>query len=407
MINLNDKFKPLFESDKRYFILTGGRGSSKSFHAKAFEALLAYERGHKILDTRYTLKSAQKSTIPEFIEKIDLLETPGHFSIKNDTIMNTYSGSEVFFSGIKTSSGNQTANLKSLQGVTTWVLDEAEELVDEQTFDTINLSIRQKGVQNRIILILNPTTKDHWIWERWFEGYTKYITIDGFDVPISTHPDICNIHTTYLDNLNNLHEDYIYEMRKLKEENPDKYRHIVLGGWREKAEGVIFDNWLEGEFDESLPYVWGMDFGYSIDPTTLIKVAIDETKKKIHLKEYLYTPKLSETEIISILANNIPNQNDLIVADSAETRLIDAISVAGYNIVPSQKGPGSVTAGIKKIQGYDVIIDPDSHNAKKEFNNYAWHDKRSGVPQDKWNHIIDPLRYVVDELSSTTPFFFG
>lgn len=86
-----------------------------------------------------------------------------YFDINKTEIINKISKSEIIFRGIKTSSGDNTANLKSLQGVTTWILDEAEELTDESTFDKIDLSIRQKGKQNRVILILNPSTKEHWI----------------------------------------------------------------------------------------------------------------------------------------------------------------------------------------------------------------------------------------------------
>ena len=81
---------------------------------------------------------------PEFQEKIELLNLEHDFEILKSEIKNKQSGSEILFKGLKTSSGDQTANLKSLQGVTTWILDEAEELVDEKTFDKINLSIRQK-----------------------------------------------------------------------------------------------------------------------------------------------------------------------------------------------------------------------------------------------------------------------
>ena len=74
------------------------------------------------------------------------------------------------FKGIRTSSGNQTAALKSLNGVTTFVLDEAEELVDENTFDKIDFSVRTQDKQNRCIMIMNPTTKEHWIYQRFFQN---------------------------------------------------------------------------------------------------------------------------------------------------------------------------------------------------------------------------------------------
>jgi phage terminase large subunit len=126
LITLNKKYEPLFNNDTRFFIVTGGRGSSKSFGVGTFANLLSFESGHRILFTRQTMTSAHLSIIPEFQEKIDLMELNPFFSINKSEIINTQSGSEIIFRGIKTSSGDQTANLKSLQGVTTWIFDEAE-----------------------------------------------------------------------------------------------------------------------------------------------------------------------------------------------------------------------------------------------------------------------------------------
>ena len=166
---INNKYLKLDE-ESRYYIVTGGRGSGKSFSVNTLLCWLTYESGHTILFTRYTLRAASISIIPEFIEKIELLGKQGDFHVTKDEITNRKTGSKILFRGIKTSSGNQVANLKSLQGVTTWVLDEAEELVDESIFDTIDLSVRQKGIQNRVVMILNPTTKEHFIYQRFFEG---------------------------------------------------------------------------------------------------------------------------------------------------------------------------------------------------------------------------------------------
>ena len=105
------------------------------------------------------MTSAHLSIIPEFLEKIGLLGFDDVFSINKAEVLNTNNNSDILFRGIRTSAGNQTASLKSLQGISTWVLDEAEELIDENIFDTIDLSIREKNIHNRIILILNPVTK--------------------------------------------------------------------------------------------------------------------------------------------------------------------------------------------------------------------------------------------------------
>ena len=160
MIELQSQYKLIPQSESRYTIITGGRGSGKSFNITTLILLLTLEEGHTILFTRYTLKSAHISIIPEFLEKIDLLDLRSMFYITKDEIVNLQSGSKILFRGIKTSSGDQTANLKSLQGVSTWVLDEAEELTDESIFDKIDLSIRHKDLPNRAECVcIPPNTK--------------------------------------------------------------------------------------------------------------------------------------------------------------------------------------------------------------------------------------------------------
>ena len=110
---LHDKYQAL-GNDTRYFVVTGGRGSGKSFAVNTFLAFLTMEKGHKILFTRYTMVSAATSIIPEFLEKLELFGIAKHFRITKDEILNTATGSSIIFKGIKTSSGNQTAALKSL-----------------------------------------------------------------------------------------------------------------------------------------------------------------------------------------------------------------------------------------------------------------------------------------------------
>ena len=266
---LNKKYVSLFDSDSRYFIATGGRGSGKSYGVNIFLLSLTYEVGHVILFTRYTLTSAHISIIPEFLEKIEMLGNHSDFHVTKDEIINLKTGSKIIFKGIKTSSGTQTANLKSLAGVTTFVLDEAEELKDEDVFDKIDLSIRAKNNQNRVILVLNPSTKEHFIYRKFFES--KGIN-GGF---IGKKEDTTYIHTTYLDNKENLSESFLKQIEEIKLRRPEKYKHTILGGWLNKAEGVIFTNWTLGNFIDSEDTIFGQDFGFSKDPTTLIETYID------------------------------------------------------------------------------------------------------------------------------------
>lgn len=384
VLKINPKFEPLVTSKCRYFIVTGGRGSAKSFSSSTMLTGLTFERGHRILFTRYTLTSAHLSIIPEFIEKIDLLDLNDNFNITNKDITNKLTGNEILFRGIKTSSGNQTANLKSLQGITTWVNDESEELVDEDTFDTIDLSIRQKGIQNRIILILNPTTKEHWIYKRFFQDNGVK---EGFN---GEKNDVCYIHTTYQDNIKHLSQSFLNQVERIRETNSKKYKHKILGGWLDKAEGVVFDRWEFGEFNpDGLQTSCGMDFGFSVDPDSLTEVAIDKVKKKIYLKEHIYQKGLKTHILAQMILDRVGNM--LIIADSAEPRLIEDLKFKGVNIRPVKKG--TIESGVTIMQGYDLIVEPKSTNIARELNNYAYADKGSKLYIDDFNHAIDGSRY--------------
>ena len=387
MIEVHKKYKEILAKDSRYYIVSGGRGSGKSFSVNALLVLLTYEAGHTILFTRYTLSSAYISIIPEFIEKLEMLGLLGDFHITKDEIKNKRSGSKIIFRGIKTSSGDQTANLKSLTGITTWVVDEAEELTDEQKFDTIDLSVRQQGKQNRVILILNPTTKEHFIYGRFFEdrGVNEGVN--------KTVDNTTYIHTTYLDNKDNLSQSYLDQIEQMKLRRPEKYKQQILGAWLNKAEGVIFDNWTIGEFKHIGTSVWGQDYGFAADPSTLVEVNIDSTNKRIYLKECFYLQRLTTSQISEL---NIKHaRGGLIIGDSAEPRLLSEIKAKGCNVRPSIKGQGSITYGISLLQDYDIIVSPDSTNLIKELNNYSWLEKKSNTPIDNWNHLIDAVRYAV------------
>jgi len=387
LIEVHKKYKEILAKDSRYYIVSGGRGSGKSFSVNALLVLLTYEAGHTILFTRYTLSSAYISIIPEFIEKLEMLGLLGDFHITKDEIKNKRSGSKIIFRGIKTSSGDQTANLKSLTGITTWVVDEAEELTDEQKFDTIDLSVRQQGKQNRVILILNPTTKEHFIYGRFFEdrGVNEGVN--------KTVENTTYIHTTYLDNKDNLSQSYLDQIEQMKLRRPEKYKQQILGAWLNKAEGVIFDNWTIGEFKHIGTSVWGQDYGFAADPSTLVEVNIDSTNKRIYLKECFYLQRLTTSQISEL---NIKHaRGGLIIGDSAEPRLLSEIKAKGCNVRPSIKGQGSITYGISLLQDYDIIVSPDSTNLIKELNNYSWLEKKSNTPIDNWNHLIDAVRYAV------------
>ena len=394
-IRIHSAYKPLITSKKRYFLLTGGRASLKSTTIHDFSSRLSYEKGHGILVTRYTMSSAEKSIIPEFESSIKLNGSFNDFHKSGNKYTNKHTGSFILFSGIKTNSGDQTANLKSLAGITTWVIDEGEDFTDEVVFDDIDDSIRGNWNQNRVIWVQNPSTKEHFIYKRWIEKSFSYIDIEGHQVIVSNHKDVEPIHTTYhiAERMGYLSKSFLNKVNEIKINNPKKYRHKYLGGWLEKAEGVVFENWSLGDFNpDGLQTYFGQDYGFSNDPTTLIEVAIDKKKRKIYAKELLYKTGLITSQIADVNIKFCGRK--LIVGDSAEPRLISELQ-AFSNIIPAKKGQGSITAGVMILQDYEIIVEHNSINLVKELNNHVYADKGSKTYKDDWNHLIDALRYIV------------
>lgn len=369
--------------------MTGGRGSGKSFAVALFLNTITYEAGHKILFTRYTLTSANVSIIPEFVEKIEMMGRMDDFRITKDEIINLTTGSSIMFKGIRTSSGNQTAALKSIQGVTTFVLDEAEELIEEELFDKIDLSVRSQTKQNRVIIIMNPATKEHWIYRRFFED-------NKVEAGSNLIKENCTyIHTTYEDNKENLPDSFLSRVFEMKIKRPDKYEHQILGGWLEKAEGVILSNWKVGDFIPLERMCYGQDFGFSEDPTTLVKCSLDLEGRKLYVKEVYGKRGLTTREIAR--KNLQYAGNSLIMADSAEPRLISEIKSMGVNVQAVKKKHGSILSGIAMLQDLEIIVDRNSTEIIKELNNYIWHDNNER-PVDKFNHYIDAIRYALTKL---------
>ena len=319
---------------------------------------------HQILYTRYTMVSAGMSIIPEMMEKIELDGTTKYFKTTKTDIVNNMTKSRIMFRGIKTSSGNQTAKLKSIQGITTFVCDEAEEWTSEEEFDKIMLSIRKKGIQNRIIIIMNPCDSNHFIYKKYIEKTHKLAEIDGVQVQISTHPNVLHIHTTYFDNLENLSPEFLKEVEDMKANNPEKYAHVVIGRWADVAAGAVFKKW--GIVDNAL-YLDEVDYR-----TGLLSSDIIKTLRPWGLK---------------------------VIADSADPRLIQEVHNGGIRIYAVEKGAGSVNAGLDKMKSMEIYITKRSYNLQSEFRKYVWAKDKDGNyindPEDHDNHGIDAVRYYV------------
>lgn len=230
----------------------------------------------------------------------------------------------------------------------------------------------------RIICDYNPAIGvDHWL-DDWIPDYPPLIT-------------------TYRDNPH-LTEEQITDIERRKDQ---PYWWQIYGqGVRASREGVIFDNWKEGAFDEALPYCYGLDFGYHPDPTAMVKIAVDARRKIIYLSECLYLHRLGTDAVIDAVSARLERQNDMIIADSAEKRLIVDMRTKGrLNVTPAEKGPDSVRAGLRRMLDYQIIVAPDSHNLVKELSNYVWNDRKSDTPVDEYNHLLDAARYAFGRLA--------
>jgi PBSX family phage terminase large subunit len=237
-ITLNRKYDPLFRGNfGRYAVLTGGRGSGKSFAVATYIAneLLA-GTNIRILYLRYTMVSTKNSIVEEFLSKIKLmgLEQQFRYSKSDDSIEAIATGSKLIFSGLKGSTGDNTAKLKSIEGVSQVVFEEAEELIQSESIvDTVDFSVRHKIATNRIIFVLNPSTHNHWIYTRFFENIvdTKFNGI---------HEDTLYIHTTYKDNIKHLSSSFLSQILEVKRKNYRKYLHLFEGEWILEVEGALW-----------------------------------------------------------------------------------------------------------------------------------------------------------------------
>ena len=402
MIEPQAIYHPLYTDNEKFIILiTGGRGSGKSLNASTFIERLTFEMTeaekivHQILYTRYTMVSAGMSIIPEMMEKIELDGTIKYFKTTKTDIVNKMTKSRIMFRGIKTSSGNQTAKLKSIQGITTFVCDEAEEWTNEEEFDKIMLSIRKKGIQNRIIIIMNPCDSNHFIYKKYIENTHKLVEIDGVQVQVSTHPNVLHIHTTYQDNLNNLSPEFLKEVEDMKVSNPEKYAHVVIGRWADVAEGAVFKKWgIVKEFPTWAKKVaLASDWGYTNDPSTGIRCGIVDNR--LYVDELFYETGM----LTNAIAEKLKPWGLKVYGDSADPRLIQEIKNRGVNIYPVDKFPGSIKAGIDKIHEMELFVTERSYHIIEELRKYVWDKDKDGhyinEPVDAWNHCIDPIRYYI------------
>lgn len=375
-LKINPTFEPLFEDHldiPRYYQVFGGRGSGKSFVVAIMAVKKTYSPfKHKILYLRQTMTSSEDSTIADVRAAIEFLGLGRDFRERNNTIVNIVTGSTISFKGIR-STGTQTAKLKSLSGITILIVEEAEEVESFEEFSKVDESIRIKGKPLQIILIYNPTSSvSSWIHKEWFvEGVPKRERLD----------DTVYLHSTYLDNLDNLNESVIKRYESLKTSNPVYYKQTILAEWTLEVEGRIYEGWEHWERNDNIGDVWyGLDFGYGgKDSTALIEINYFEGT--YFVKEMFSIPKLTIKKTLRALKDaNIPF-TVRIYADSAMPLLIEEIRLGGYTGIRKCL-KGNVEAGIKKVQDKDIVLVGDDTTGLYEGYMTFKRDKKGNLPHE-------------------------
>ena len=423
-IRFSEKYNPLFSllegkhPEVDIVLISGGRDSGKTFSTTCFIPIAATDYNHRILFTRYTMSSTNNSITKALDNRLELLDLSDCFTFANSEYTCKHNKGLISITGQKTSSGEQTAKLKSLEDYSIFVTEEGEELGSFDEWEKIKRSIRANDVQSLSIIIFNPPTKDHWLYPQFYQGVP-----DRFNGIIG---NIMYIHTTYQDNgkenmaPHNWNEyerlRKVYEMySKLTKEEQDKlpkktikeaknYKNTIAGSFRDTAEGVIFDYEI-GEFNpENLPTTFGMDFGF-VHPMTLVEVAMDKKRNKAYLKLHLHKTGILAEEAFPLIKEKAGYS--LIIADAQKVDDIYRLENLGLNIDKCYKGGGlngsSIVAGIKSMLQWDLIVDKDSLELIDELNNYCWDKRKIEYPIDKFNHCIDAVRYVIydNELNPT------
>lgn len=319
---------------------------------------------------RSTLPSLKGSVLRDFIE---VLQRIGEYSDKcynkTDLIYTFQNGSWVEFF----SCDNET----KLRGRKRKILfvNEANEL---KYLEWQQLQLRTTQFS---IIDYNPSFSDeHWICD------------------VNKDPRTYHFISTYKDNPF-LEQKVIDEIESLKRKNFSLWQIYGLG-LQAQVEGLVFRNVevverITETFYRRRRFI-GMDFGYTNDPTAIVDVLIEEETKTIYIDEICYRTSMLTSDIIAELK---PQGQVKIVSESADPRLVQEIYRAGINIHSVVKYPGSIEAGITKMQEYKLVITKRSTNVIKEFRNYTYQQDKEGkwlnTPIDVWNHAIDAIRYVV------------
>lgn len=315
---------------------------------------------------------------------------------KTDLTVELPNGSLFLFKGL-----DDPERIKSIYGIDDIVVEECTE-IDNFSFDQLCLRLRSEKPYNQVHVMFNPIDKGNWVYSRWFDENSNKYNVDNTIV----------LKTTYKDN-KFLPQDYIDNLLEMAKNNPVYYRIYALGEFA-TLDKLVYTNWEELTFDymevlKEKKYrkaIFGTDFGYTNDPTTLVCSIIDDVDKIIWIYKEHFERGMTNEDIYNMYVENRV-AGERIVCDSSEPKSIEELKRLGCKrIVGASKGRDSIVNGIQLIQQYKIYIHPSCKNIIEEFKNYTWiKDKQSNEyinkPIDKYNHGLDGFRYsVVDYINS-------
>ena len=379
----------------RYRVVKGSRSSKKSATASLWFvwALMAYP-GSNLLVVRKTFRTLKDSCYAQLKWAIHRLGVDAFFICKESPLEITYlpTGQKIYFRGLDdplkiTSITTDTGALCFL-----WI-EEAYEITSEAAFDTLDESIRRQlppGLFKQVTLTFNPWNEKHWLKRRFF------------DTP---DPDTLALTTNYLCN-EFLDEADRRNFDRMRETNPRRYKVAGLGDWG-IVEGLVYENWEEKVFDAAevsrrlnVQSAFGLDFGYTNDPSALFCGLVDTVAREIYVFDEMYKKGMTNEEIYQGVSR-MGYSKERITADSAEPKSIAQLRGLGLSrIHAAKKGRDSVMNGIQLIQDYKIIVHPRCVNFLTEISNYTWDkdkfDNTINKPIDDFNHLMDAMRYAME-----------
>lgn len=382
-IVVGEKFYPLFSCRKRYLVMMGGRGSSKTETAARIMFYRALRRRHRYLVMRKVRRTLSDSVVEVFRRFFLEQSIPFEYHIAEQVMaFKAPAGwSEILFRGI-----DEPSKIKSIKGITSAWLEETTEFSKDE-FETIDLSVRESDADYlQIILTFNPVESEApWLKERFFGA--------------SPDPDALTHRSTILDNPNReVVRRYLPILDKLKHQSPEMYQIARLGEWA-RPEGGIFD-WPVEELPADMKYdsiFYGVDFGFSIDPAAVVKVY--RRADFYWVEELVYEAGLTNADLAKRLKDLGVGPRERVYCDAAEPKSIAELNRLGIRALAAAKGQDSVRAGINFLRSVKIRIVQGSQNLYNEMRSYSWRRDRSGQytaePVDYKNHLIDATRYAI------------